>query len=354
MAQADGANADPFHDLPTAADGQYVLYEQTKVPLRNRDDHTIIHDTANVDYVLKNIGFQRQGKFLLDDFQFSLSARASQNNLNAEDLEAYRSQDKFTQQEIENNTRKGKKHIRPENEAAKDHHNELDNSQAEQLEQPLMEDCLSGIDQSIVNVLTKMRSHYDVQHADDETRERCYITVTHSSLRYGIKAGNFNLHKENLAQIADTVTTKINNFVNSGNTVRLNVPLDDSFSVRFVVSAAPLCSAVLFNLTKMLSHFTAFRLWARRTSRTGKLGQLEPTPNTNQNATTNMTTWLEAALAPRSAKAPLTGDSRPQWDIGRRKMPSKTNVFWWPPFWETCGTSSMNNRMASFRKMQRL
>jgi hypothetical protein len=236
MAQVDGgATSDPFQGMQTAEDGQYVLHEQKSVPLRNRDNHSVIHDTATVDYVLKNVEFKKQGRFLLDDYQFSLSARVTQNSLDADELESFRSQNLSTQDEIENETIKGKRHLRPPNEKAKPH--PIDIRQAEQLETPLMEDCLAGIDSSIVKVLERMRTYYNVEHADHEIRERCYVTVTHNSLKHGIKAGNFNLHKENLANIADVITTKINNFVNSGSIVRLNVPLDDSFSIRFVVSA---------------------------------------------------------------------------------------------------------------------
>jgi hypothetical protein len=231
----------PFEGMPTSDDGEFIIFQQAKVPLRNRDDHTIIHDTSTVDYVLKTMEFKKQKKFKLTDFQFCLSANVKEDNLDPESLEIHRDEAETRQTRIENDEMKGKKINAPANEKEAKHDEanlkeEIKKPNSTNLEKPLMEDCLDGIDQSVYKVLEKLRDFYDHENSNDEIRERCYVTVCHKSLDTGIKAGNFNLHKENLADIANLVTTKINNFVNSGSYIRLNVPLNDSFSIRFVVS----------------------------------------------------------------------------------------------------------------------
>lgn len=221
--------------LPEAGNGEYLLLQEANVPLRDRDNHQVIHDTATVEYVIKLVEFKKQRNFLLSDYQFALSTKVKSNQVAEQVLATHKAQDKALQRKIDMGTKKGKRRHLPPDERIAEHGNlDLPN----QLEEPLLEDCLSGIQDSIVKVLEKLKGHYGQQAAGavaQQIRERCYITVCHGKLDTGIKVGNFYLEKENLSNIADLVTTKINNFINSGSYIKLNVPLDESFQIRFVV-----------------------------------------------------------------------------------------------------------------------
>jgi hypothetical protein len=226
-------NAGPFGGLPAEQDGSFLLYEQSKVPLRTRDSHQIIHDTSTVDYLLKTMAFKTQKKFKLTDFQFALSARVKKDNLDAQMLAEERRKAAQVQREVDAGVRKGKK------KKSNDGIEEADHDHADlppQLEKPLIEDCLAGIENSILKVLEKLKDYFNNINHNQMVRERCTISVIHQNLETAIRVGNFELQKENLAVIADLVTTGIYNFINSGSYIRLNVPLNESFQVRFVVS----------------------------------------------------------------------------------------------------------------------
>jgi hypothetical protein len=101
---------------------------------------------------------------------------------------------------------------------------------------PLLEDCLQGIEQSVSNILQKLKDFFARENKNPEKKQRCYLTLCHRMLDTGIKIGNFFLESEDLPRVADILTTRLSNFINSGEYLHLDLPLDDSFQVRFLVS----------------------------------------------------------------------------------------------------------------------
>lgn len=240
----------PFEGLPLIHD-RYVLYEQQNVPLR--DGHFVIHETGNVQFVAKQLQYKIQKKFLLKDFQFGLSAIFSPNENDKSTVEAARKLDTIAEQK-EREAQEKEVAKRQERSHQADHFDEAefrkrrkggkirldpdadpDPEDDNVYENPLMEDCLLGIEQSIYNILVRLRDVFDKTNANAVERERCYITLCHSKLDTGIKVGNFNLHVEDAARIADFITTRLSTFINSGSYLHLDLPLDDSFQVRFQV-----------------------------------------------------------------------------------------------------------------------
>jgi len=247
----DPQQPDPFHGL-TLENDRYLIYKQTDVPLR--DGHFVIHKTGNVDFLAKQLQFMTQKKFLLTDFQFGLSAVFVPNEEQKDSnglVEAARAKDKVAEQ---NEQEAREREVAREQEAlhAADHVQEVPRKRRKGAKtkltdiedpeddkihtHPLMEDCLLGIQLSIYHILVRLRDHFNVKNANTLERERCYMTLCHEKLETGIKVGNFNLHVEDPSRIADFITTRLCSFINSGSYLHLDLPLDESFQVRFTVS----------------------------------------------------------------------------------------------------------------------
>ena len=56
----------------------------------------------------------------------------------------------------------------------------------EDKEKPLLVDCLLGIEQSIFNVLIRLRDYYDLTNVESQERERTYIFMLHKELNTAI------------------------------------------------------------------------------------------------------------------------------------------------------------------------
>lgn len=115
------------------------------------DGHYVIHETPNVQYLLKNIHWIKQRRFKLDDHQFSLTGRV----------------------------------------VAKGKTNESDPF-ADKAGEPLLVDCLDGLETSIENVLKRLRDYYNVRNVDKEERERTYVFVCHKQLDTAIIVSTYN------------------------------------------------------------------------------------------------------------------------------------------------------------------
>jgi hypothetical protein len=243
----------PFKGLPLQ-DNAYLVYEQPNVPLR--DGAFVIHKTGHVDYLTKQLRFVEQQKFFLSDFQFGLCGKFTSNEASAEEeIAALRGSDKKAEERVwrENHRALVDKQIakhkadyvnqdkflkrRPRSAKRR----KLDAAEPpkdpNQLnEHPLVEDCLLGIEQSVTNILIRLRDFFARTNKSSEEKERCYLTLCHHRLEAGIKIGNFLLQKEDLPRVATYLTTRLSSYINSGTYLHLDLPLDDSFQVRFLVS----------------------------------------------------------------------------------------------------------------------
>lgn len=56
----------------------------------------------------------------------------------------------------------------------------------EEESKPLLVDCLDGIEQSIYNVLARLRDFYNLRNAHTEERERTYVFILHKELNTAI------------------------------------------------------------------------------------------------------------------------------------------------------------------------
>ena len=153
--------------------------------LKNYDpDSKIVLETAKYDFIISQREFMRQNIFRLEDHMYSLTAK-------------------------------------------------MKNKRAKH---PLVLDCLDALEKSLVVVLEKLRDFYNARNRNANERERCYIALCHKKLQYGVRVGNFNISKESLPMIANLITTRLFNFINSDQQLGINIQLDQSLDIRFVVS----------------------------------------------------------------------------------------------------------------------
>jgi hypothetical protein len=238
----------PLHDLPLQ-DDRYFVYEQQHVPLR--DASFVIHQIGNVEYLAKQLHFKQQQRFFLTDFQFGLCGKFTTAVTSEEHMTTARERDKVAFARRQNRIRN--KELVAKQTAAwqADYDNPANKKQRKrrklnddppkdpsQLNKyPLVEDCLFGIETSVTEILVRLRNFFAIQNANSAEKERCFLTLCHQSLDAGIKIGNFSLLQENLPRVANILTTRLCSYLNSGQALNLDLPLDDSFQVRFLVSA---------------------------------------------------------------------------------------------------------------------
>lgn len=153
-------------------------------------NYYLLHEQDGIRYVLRKIAFIKQKRFRLKDHQYCMSALTERNA------------------------------------APK-----------------LISNCENGIAIAIRIALEKLRDHYNEANLAADERERCYITILQSRLETGIQVGNFHLHVESLARIADIAATRLSDFINSNAYIRQDDPsthikLDDTFQIRFQVFSA--------------------------------------------------------------------------------------------------------------------
>jgi hypothetical protein len=190
----------PFQDLPLD-DGSYTVHVQQNVPLR--DGTFVIQQTGNVEFLVKQLQFVEKKKGFLTGFQFGLRGKfkandETENDIMAEDDSGLTDPGKFNRY-------------------------------------PLMEDCLQGIQQSVLKVLLKLKDFIARKNNNLEKKQRCFLTLCHRKIDRGINVGIFFLESEDLPRVADILKTRLSNFINSDVCLHLDLPLDDSFQVRFLV-----------------------------------------------------------------------------------------------------------------------
>jgi hypothetical protein len=194
----------PFQDLHLE-DESYIVHVQQNVPLR--DGTYVIHQTGNVEFLVKQLQFVEQINVFQTDLQFNMRGKFKANDDTEDDK------------------------------MAEDYFGLADPRKFNTY--PLMEDCLQGIQQSVLKALLKLKD------LDLEKRPRCYLTLSHRKIDTGIEIGIFFLESEDLPRVADILTTRLRNFINSGEYLHLDLLLDDSFQVRFLVSTVTVQSVVI-------------------------------------------------------------------------------------------------------------
>ena len=182
-------------------DDSYSVYVQQNVPLR--DGTYVIHQTGNVEFLVKQLQFVEQINGFQTDIQFGLRGKfkandETKNDIMAEDDSGLTDPGKFNRY-------------------------------------PLMEDCLQGIQQSVLKVLLKLKDFIARENNNLEKKQRCFLTLCHRKIDRGINVGFFFLESEDLPRVADILKTRLSNFINSDVCHHLDLPLDDSFQVRFLV-----------------------------------------------------------------------------------------------------------------------
>jgi hypothetical protein len=188
----------PFQDLHLE-DESYIVHVQQNVPLR--DGTYVIHQTGNVEFLVKQLQFVEQINGFQTDIQFGLRGKFHAIKM-AEDDFGLTDPGKFNRY-------------------------------------PLMEDCLQGIQQSVLKALLELKD------LNLDKKQRCYLTLSHQKIDAGIEIGIFFLESEDLPRVADILTTRLRNFINSGEYLHLDLLLDDSFQVRFLVSTVTVQSVVI-------------------------------------------------------------------------------------------------------------
>jgi hypothetical protein len=196
----------PFQNL-LSEDDSYTVHVQQNVPLRGCT--SVILQTDNVEFLVKQWQFFKQKKKSPNDFQFCLRGKFKSNNATGVRI------------------RKLKRKLDDEDDFCLVDPKKLN-------KYPLLEDCLPGIEQSVSKVLLNLKDFCAYKKL--EKKQRCHLTLCHRMLDRGMKIGIFCLESEDLHRVTDILMTRLSNFINSTGYLPLELLLDDSFQVRFLVS----------------------------------------------------------------------------------------------------------------------